>query len=144
MKSFSFKSTHFELTLEGFDDPVEVFKQVVEGLSSKTYIPSTENLDTQATDNKKVIATECNPEMDIDEFFAGNKPTKLRAILERSVEYLSKCKGITEFTKEQLYEVAKSSLNYDVSWSKNRTNTFNRMITAGFIAKRPEGKYVLK
>lgn len=146
MSSFMFKSANFELALEDCADPIEVFKEVVVALSQANLTDILETIPSPATvgDKHAAVLETSNGSQDIDEYFLSEKPTNLRSILEGTARFLTSAKGKKEFTKDELFDEAKTSLHYDVSWTKNRAKTLERMIKAGFVAKRPEGRYVLK
>lgn len=142
MKSFVFKSAIFELSLEGYENPIEIFNDVAKKMQQ-----SPNSLETKiAADRQGALETEqeTSKAVDIDEFFSETKPTKLRPVLEGVIEFITINKGQLEFTKEEVFDLAKTSLYYENNWTKNRTSTFERLVKEGYIAKRPEGKFVLK
>lgn len=145
MQSFSFKSDEFELVLKGSDDPISIFKEVVKNLPREMKKIKPKKLEESPSINAGDSEQDAvDSDIDIDEYFADKKPTKLRAILEETARYLTIHRNKSEFTKEDLFETAKSSLHYDTDWTKNRVPTLKRLVKNGFLANRPEGKLTLK
>lgn len=146
MPKFIFKSPLFSLTLEDDTNPIETFKAVVDSLPkdfSQRVVPEQSiTLDKSNEAEKKPHFKD--EYQDIDEFFATDKPNNIRKILEGTANYLTKIDGKIEFTKDELFDKAKTSLSYDVSWTKNRSTTLDRMVKDGFLARRPEGKLIVK
>jgi len=144
MTNFSFKSDHFELSLEGYEDPISIFKEVADTVANSPKKNVKREKEAVLINDELALPEHENSYSDIDEYFAKNKPSKLRDVLEGAVIFIATFKGQKEFAKDEIFDAAKASLHYDTGWTKNRASTFDRMIKDGFLGKRPEGKFVYK